>query len=224
MEKNSDAWKKAYTYFPYFTFGLLVVSVFIFLTSAQQQQQTKSNAQNVAPTPTSPPGYTQNPLDTQVQVSVKLPGIGSDGNEHPKNTSRNVTVTIYGSDNTQIAQGTNSLQFDGEVFSGIVHLGEFPNGTYTIKVSTDGTLQSVVLPQAQVLTNTKLNVLPVVGLIYGDVKQDNALNTADYTTAVNCFQTKTCDNLNIVDFNDDGKIDSTDYNLLLQSFENVQGQ
>lgn len=224
MEKKNDAWKRTYTYFPYFTFALLIVSVFIALTSAQQKQQTKSNAQIVAPTPTSSPGFTQNPLDTQVQVSIKLPGIGSDGNKYPKNLSRKVTATVYGSDNTQIAQGVGNVQFDGEVFTGIAHLGAFDDGAYTIWVSTDGTLESIVLPQSQELTKNKLNILPVVGLMYGDVEQDKTLDQSDYIMALNCFQSKTCDNIHVIDFNDDGKIDSTDYNLLLQTFLKVQGK
>lgn len=224
MEQSQDSWKAVYRLFPYFTFCLLLTSVIIAVSTVQQKQQTQSEAQSTASTPTNPPGYVQDPLDTQALVSIKLPGIGTDGNKEPLHTTRTANVIVYNLNNEQVASNTATLTYKGGVFSGITHLGSINPGTYTIEISTDGTVPSIVLPQTQTLTNTKLNILPVVGLLYGKIKADKTFDQAFYNAALQCFQSKNCENVEIVDFNDDGKTDTTDYNLLLQTNWKIQGE
>lgn len=223
MENTDNQWKKIYKYFPYFTFSLLVVSVIIAVSGVQQRQQTQSQAQLAAPTPTPPPGFTQNPLDMQVLINIKIPGVGADGNKNPVHRSRKATVTLFNLQDQQIAQAIADVTFNGDVFSGVAHFGEIKNGTYYVKVSTDGSFESIVLPQMQDLSTSKLNILPVVGLVFGDVNRDKKFDDNDYTAAIDCMKNKTCEEDAIMDINDDGIIDISDYNLFLQTNWKTQG-
>ena len=171
-------------------------------------------------------------------VSLKLPGIGINGNKSPKHLSRKVTVTVYDLENEKVVEGVGFLTFDkNDLFRGIVHLGKGINSTYYIKVGSDHTLQELVMPQFQPLLNDRLNVLSPVVLITGDLNGDNQLTIADFNIALMCFQDKQCatkprtdanddgkvDVYDSIDFNDDGKADVVDYNYFLHNFKEFGG-
>lgn len=175
------------------------------------------------PLPTLPPGFVQNPFDTQLFVTVKIPGIGSEGNKRPVHLTRHVQVTIFDLTNQPVLSGYGFLIYDGALFRGIIHLGKLPDGTYYLKVVGDNTLEVLDVPQFQQLTSSKLNILPQVTLTQGDIDADNVLDLKDYNLALACFQDTKCQTANLLDFNDDGKSDVIDYNLLLQSFRKLPG-
>jgi uncharacterized protein YkwD len=175
------------------------------------------------PTPSIYPGYTLNPLDTQILVAVKIPSIGNGGNKSPKTLTRQVDVGIYNSQNKQVAKGSGPLTYDGDLFKGVIHLGTVPNETYYIKVVMPYTLQALAKPNFQALRNDRLNALPQVILIQGDLNKDNVLTLVDYNLALACFQGKSCVTKSAIDFNDDGVVNVTDYNLLLQNFWAYRG-
>ena len=177
------------------------------------------------PFPTIDPKYVQNPDDTQIYVSVKVPGIGPDGVRNPKHLSRRIQATFYNTKNTEVKVGTADLRFNGDVFQGNMHMGILENGIYSIKISGIRTLKNVVEPQFQRISNERLNVLPQVTLRQGDVSEDNALTLDDYNLVLACFQDKICkrDAQDFIDFNDSGAADVVDYNLLLQSFYKLTG-
>lgn len=188
---------------------------------------TKKPAATATPTPfpTVDPKFKQNADDTQIYVTVKVPGIGPYGNRTPKHQTRRIQATIYDTENREVKVGTADLQFNGEAFQGNMHMGKVENGIYSIKISGLRTLKNVVEPQFQRLSNERLNVLPQVVLRQGDVTEDNALTLEDYNLALECFQDKVCkrDAQEFIDFNDSGAADVVDYNLLLQSFYRLSG-
>jgi hypothetical protein len=193
---------------------------------------------SLTPAPTTYPGFVLNPNDTQVLVSVKLPGIGINGNKTPKHLSRKVTVTVYDLENEQVVIGTAFLTYDkNDLFRGIVHLGKGINSTYYVKIGSDHTLQELVMPQFQPILNDRLNVLSPVVLIPGELTGDNQLTLTDYNMALACFQDKKCsvkplsdanddgtvNTYDSIDFNDDGKVNVVDYNFFLHNFKEFGG-
>ena len=205
--------------------AVLLIGGTALLVQVQHRQSSRSLASVLTVTPlpaVTPvaglPPFTVNAFDTQLFVSIKIPGIGKDGNKHPQHLTRHVQVNLYDLANQPSVSGNGYLLFDGDLFRGIIHLGKIPDATYFIKVIGDNTLQALVLPQFQPLSSQRLNVLPQVTLIQGDITEDNVLDLNDYNLALTCFQDKNCQTASMIDFNDDGKTDVIDYNLLLQNF------
>ena len=186
-------------------------------TKAQPTQQDQT------PTPSTYPGYVRNPLDTQLLVSFKIPGVGTGGNRSPKNVTRPVDVTLYDTQNKQVAKVSGQVKYEGDLFNGVIHLGTVPNGTYYIKVVSPFTLQKLAKPQFQTLRNDQLNVIPRFTVIQGDLNKDNVLTLVDYNLALACFQAKSCATKSAIDLNDDGVANIADYNLLLQNFWEYRG-
>jgi uncharacterized protein YkwD len=162
--------------------------------------------------------------DMLISVSVKINGIGQDGNPHPLHLTRKITAYVYGTQATPVTTGTAYLTYDGsKYFTGIIHLGKLSQGPYFVKLVGDNTLQVLAKPEFQMLLINHVNMIPMVTLYQGDMNGDNVLDINDYNLVLPCFQDKTCDSASSIDFNDDGKTDVTDYNLLLQSFEILHG-
>lgn len=180
-------------------------------------------------------GFVQSNNDMQIQVSVKIPGIGLGGNVKPINLTRAVQVNVYavanttnGSANTPTVTGNGFLLYDGSnYFTGVIHL-DLPNGVYYFTVHVPYTLSKLVMPQFQTLSFSQLNVLPVVTVVPGDVLNQDVLNIQDYNAFLSdilaCNDVQNCPDLSIIDLNNDGVANATDYNILLQSFATVQGQ
>ena len=190
------------------------------------QQPTPDPKKNPCkPTRVIDPKFVKNDDDTQIFVAVKFPGIGCDGNKNPKHQSRRIQASIIDVKNKEVKVGTADLQFDGNLFRGTMHLGVIPNNIYSIKLIGVRTLQKVIEPTFQQISNTKLNVMPETILRPGDVSEDNALTLLDYSLSLSCFQDKKCksDATEFIDFNDSGAADVIDYNLLLQSFYSLSG-
>jgi uncharacterized protein YkwD len=173
-------------------------------------------------TPTSPQvSTTVAPVtnDMLISVSVKLNGIGSDGNPHPMHLTRKVTAYVYGAGTSPVTTGTGYLTYDGSnYFTGVIHLGKLAQGAYFIKLTSDNTLQILAKPEFQNLEIGQVNQIPPVTLLQGDMNGDNVINIEDYNLVLPCFQDKNCSTASTIDFNDDGKTDVTDYNIFLQSF------
>lgn len=180
---------------------------------------TKVPAPTNEPSPTIDPSFIANPNDMQIFVSIKLPGIGNDGNKLPKNLSRKVQVDIYDMQNKVVTSGYGFLRYDKkDLYRGIVHFGKVPDGTYYTKILSQFKLNAVVLPEFQTLSSSRLNILPKVTLAQGDFDADNAISIADYNLALECFQNGKCETKDQLDFNDDGTTNVSDYNLLLQNY------
>ncbi|HVA96898.1 MAG TPA: CAP domain-containing protein [Candidatus Acidoferrales bacterium] len=162
--------------------------------------------------------------DMLIAVSVKINGIGLDGNPHPLHLTRKVTAYVYGTAETPVTSGTAYLSYDGSsYFTGTIHLGKLSQGPYFIKLVSDTTLQVLAKPEFQMLLINHVNKIPSVTLYQGDMNGDNVLDINDYNLVLPCFQNKQCDSAFTIDYNDDGKTNVADYNLLLQSFEILHG-
>lgn len=176
------------------------------------------------PSPTPTPSIILNPTNTKIRVSIRLAGIGKGGNENPKNLTRYVTIEIFDQDNKSVVSGNGFLKYNGsDGFSGDINLGQIPDGVYYVKVRGLATLTALVVPEFQSLNSDRLNVLPQVFLVQGDLDEDNAITIIDFNIALICFQYKVCESIVDVDFNDDGKEDVVDYNIFLSSFKRADG-
>ena len=206
-----------------------------------QRPPTPTPTLTPTPFPTLDPSFVANPFDTQLYVSAKISGIGAGGNLSPKHLTRKVTVGIFDLTNQEVLTGNGFLQYERRsgLFKGLIHMGKMDNGTYFVKIAIDNMLQAIVRPDFQQISNTRLNVLPSVTLLQGDLDNDNTISIADYNTALACFQDKKC-NINqnktdvnndgipdtltdIIDFNDDGLANIVDYNLLLHNYWAQEG-
>jgi hypothetical protein len=224
------------------------ITNFPTLTSSPNQNATPTSTSTTTPTITPGPSITPNPsltsvqpssspspdvlsptlgpvtADMQINVSVKINGIGQGGNEHPLHLTRKVTAYVYGTGTSPVTSGTGFLTYDGSnYFTGTIHLGKLSQGPYFIKLASSNTLQVLAHPEFQMLLISRVNTIPSVTLYQGDMNGDNVLDINDYNIVLPCFQNKTCDTADSIDFNDDGKTDVVDYNLLLQSFEILHG-
>ncbi len=188
----------------------------------------------VVPTPTTPPDYVPNPQDMQLFATVKLTGIGNDANRNPKHLTRHVVVGIYDLENKLVTEGNGFIIYDRiNLFRGVIHFGPVENGTYFVKILSDHLLRADVQPTFQVLEKERLNILPEVTLIQGDINDDNVVNIKDYNLALSCFQSKKCKDKDkitekdsdkeTIDFNDDGLSDVIDYNILLHNYWETLG-
>jgi len=67
--------------------------------------------------------------------------------------------------------------------------------------------------------------IPTVTLVPGDLdpNQDNNLDIQDYNMFISCYGSKSCNNKQQADFNDDGVVDGKDYNILARGFAIRQG-
>lgn len=67
--------------------------------------------------------------------------------------------------------------------------------------------------------------LPTVTLVPGDIdpNQDNNLDIQDYNMFISCYGSKSCNDKQQADFNDDGVVDGKDYNILARGFAIRQG-
>jgi hypothetical protein len=201
---------------------------------------THTPTPTVSPTPTTDPSFRQNSFDTQVFVSAKVDGIGKGGNPNPRNLARKVAVNVYSMENEVVLTGFGFLKYDkNNLFRGVIHLGKIDNGIYYIKVTSEHMLQTLILPKFQELRNDRLNILPEVFLTQGDLDDSNAVDLDDFNMALTCFQDRTCgvrpvidpnapadanpETFSIIDFNDDGAINVTDYNILLQVYRKYIG-
>lgn len=194
----------------------------ISLTSTPGISSSPTPQITLSPTPT--PAINTDPTDTQLHVSIKLPGIGETGNRSPKHLTRSVVIGIFDSENKGVLTGNGFLKYDGKnLFEGVIHLGQLANDTYSVKIKSTNTLISLVFPQFQNLRSDNINVLPFVILTSGDFNDDNTIDIQDYNLGLPCFQNKDCGGKSDVDLNDDGKKDVIDYNLFLSNFRQYEG-
>lgn len=176
------------------------------------------------PAPTIDPTFVSNPYDMQLDVQVKIMGIGINGNKNIKHQTRHLVIGLYDMTNTLVAKGTGFVTYNKvDLFTGIIHFGPILDGVYFVKIYSDFDLQAVVLPTFQTLSTTKLNIMPKVTLEQGDINSDNAIDMTDYNLALVCFQDTECTYQKIIDFNDDGIANALDYNILLHNYWATQG-
>jgi len=171
--------------------------------------------------------------DTLSDCTVAQPPAACDGNMNPLRPTRTVTVDILNASNQEVLkqQGTVTYDTNSGKFLGTVDLGpNFTTGLYTVKVTTDQFLRSIV-PGIQTITSGQTMKLPYVSLVAGDIYPDNQINIVDYNILLSCYSdllpasaSCTATNKTLADLTDDGAVNQDDLNLFLRELSNVSGQ
>lgn len=165
-------------------------------------------------------------------------------NKNPLHPQRNLDVLVYDSNNQLVASksGTVAYASASGTFVGKVDLGaSFPTGNYNVKIKSNRYLRKLV-PGIVNIVNLKDNPIPQTFLVAGDTNDDNILNVLDYNALLDCgygalepvpmenpssiFKTQECQVhtpvLNI-DVDDNGIVNSPDYNIFLRELSVQSG-
>ncbi len=172
------------------------------------------------------------------------PKNGSLSNKSPLHPQRNLEVSVSDINNKSIANISGAINYDRQSgsFKGSIALPRnITKGKYSIKVKTPRYLRKKI-PGAFELTPNKDNRIDAVDLVAGDISGDNTLNILDYNGYLNCgygaveplpindanslFNKKACQAhkpAENVDTDDNGIVDSADYNLFLRELSVKSG-
>lgn len=168
-------------------------------------------------------------------------------NKNPLHPQRNLEVEIFDINNQLVSSvsAPTAINYEGPEaggFVGSVSLGpSFPSGKYNIKVKTDRYLRKLVPGIITIQTLQPVEV-PPFAMVAADVNGDNNLNVLDYNALLDCgfgvidplpmadpnaeYNKSACQahipTVNI-DINDDGIINSTDYNLFVRELSVQNG-
>lgn len=165
-------------------------------------------------------------------------------NKNPVHPQRNLQVEVYNTDNQLVASTSAPVNYDPATgtFTGKMGLGQnVVAGNYNVKVKTDRYLRRLVPGILQIQTNVE-NKVPDTQLVAGDTNGDNFLNVIDYNALLDCgygelnplpqadpnskFNAEDCKAhapvIN-VDVDDNGVVNSFDYNLFLRELSVQNG-
>ena len=164
-------------------------------------------------------------------------------NKTPLTPQRNLNVQIYDTNNQLVSSTSAIVNYasDSGTFTGSLDLSTLASGSYIFKVQTDRYLRKQV-PGIQQITANQQIPLPTTELVAGDTNGDNVLNILDYNALLDCgygqldplqdtdpsspFQTSTCQvhtPVSSVDLDDNGLVNSADYNLFLRELSVQNG-
>lgn len=168
-------------------------------------------------------------------------------NKNPLHPQRDISVQVFDNNNNLVSSVTGNLTYQSSsgTFTGLVDMGNSifsQTAPYTVKVKATQFLRRIV-PGIQTIISGQTNAMPTTTLIAGDVNSDNMLNILDYNAILDCgygnlnplpmsdpdskYNSAECmahpDRAN-VDFNDDGTIDATDYNLFIRELSVQNGE
>jgi hypothetical protein len=172
------------------------------------------------------------------------PSGNSLSNKNPLHPQRVLNVQVYDTNNNIVASSSAPINYDTNAgaFDGAVGLPTtVASGNYYVKVTTDSYLRKLV-PGIQQIVSGQTTQLPSVELVAGDTNNDNVLNILDYNALLDCgygdisplpindpnstYNSTACQvhqpSID-VDSNDDGIINSTDYNLFLRELSVQNG-
>ncbi|MBU3979611.1 cohesin domain-containing protein [Patescibacteria group bacterium] len=166
-------------------------------------------------------------------------------NKNPLHPQRNIDITIMDSTNQPVSSLAGSIIYNSGQgnFIGLIDLGStFQTGNYTIKIKSGRYLRKLVTGMVNIKPLQE-NPIPQTALIAGDVKTDNILNVLDYNILLDCgygaidplplgdpnagYNTSNCKShepfrIN-TDLDDNGIINSPDYNLFLRELSVQNG-
>ncbi len=192
--------------------------------------------------PTNTPVPSPNNLQAQIDLVLKLPGIGNNANgtknlgeNNSPRAKRTFDIYLYNAQGTQTGSAM-PVEFtynpqEGAYKGSKVVSGVPLNTTYSIKVRTDNSLLKNVgfTDNLAAGRTTSINANNPSGeLITGKINltSPNTLTLQDYNDFMNCYRKLPVCTQALkakADFTDDGKIDAKDLNILLYAFSNRQG-
>jgi|GEM_PF-1587823 len=157
-------------------------------------------------------------------------------NPSPSHPTRTLNVTVFDSNNTLVGSPSGTITYNSSAgnFTGVIDMGNLSTGDYIIKAKTDMYLQRLFSAIQHIQTLTT-NIVPTKNMIAGDINDDNQLDVEDYNILRDCgygalnplpisdptseYNSPTCQShqfKNNADLNDDGIIDSHDFNLFIR--------
>lgn len=164
-------------------------------------------------------------------------------NKNPKHPQRNIKVFVYDSDDEEVANGTGTVTYNSEegFFEGFATVANLTTGSYTVKVKSDRYLRRLYPGVISLVANQE-NILPQIELIAGDTNGDNTLDILDYNALLDCgygeflplpitnsnadYNSAACEtheNRINIDLDDNGFVNSSDYNLFLRELSVQNG-
>ncbi len=170
--------------------------------------------------------------NTKIALNAQLSGIGPQGgNTNPLHKDLVFTMELFDLSNTPVSSSSGILSYDttNQIYKGILDThANTPTGTYYIKVKTEKYLRKIVPGLNAILvaiTAGQTTTTNKAFMVVGDANNDNILDLLDYNILSSCFEKgdgstpSSCGNKkDYADFNDDGKVNGEDYNLLIRSF------
>lgn len=171
---------------------------------------------------------------------------GSDfSNQNPIHQERKLNIQIVNEDNQVVATKLTTAFFNsstGTFDSHVVVNDPIPQGDYIVKVKTDPYLRKL-MPGFLTVEPGKKNEMKSTGLVTGDINGDNAINILDYNLLYDCgygqidplpminnkskYNSTICknhDRREYTDLNDNGTVNSADYNLFIRELSVGFGQ
>jgi len=165
-------------------------------------------------------------------------------NKNPLHPQRDLKVTVFDTSNQVVANSTSPVTYNSAdgMFEGAVGLpNSVKTGNYSVKIQTNRYLKKLVPGIQQIVAGQNVTVTPVE-MITGDTNNDNVLNVLDYNAMLDCgygelnplpmndpsstYISADCQvhsPTEDIDLNDDGIINSTDYNLFLRELSVQNG-
>lgn len=199
------------------------------LTPTPTTQPISPTLTIAVPTPT----LTLSPTNPSLNLALALVGIDS-STASPLHTEKPVTILVYNTTDTvssssaqplQTIQGTVSFDPPSASFvNPTLSLTNLAAGQYQIFVQIPGYIKKQLIannnPVLTLAVGTATQI-PVTKLLGGDVDGNNIIDVADYNGLLRCYglhianPSPACANPQAADLNDDGVIDSSDYNIFL---------
>jgi hypothetical protein len=165
-------------------------------------------------------------------------------NKTPLHPQRELTVLIFNSKNEAVATSSGAINYNsqsGSFKGSIAFNSTVTTGNYSIKVKTPRYLRKAI-KGIQKIEPLRDNQIAQTALVAGDTNGDNALDVRDYNAFLDCgygvlsplpmadpnslFNRTVCQAhkpAEYIDVNDNGIIDSVDYNLFLRELSVRQG-
>jgi hypothetical protein len=172
------------------------------------------------------------------------PSGSSLSNKSPIHPQRELTVEIVDNNNKVVSTAKGGINYDassGSFKGSIPFDSAVSENSYIIKIKTPRYLRRRI-PDVQKITPGRDNRIERIDLVAGDTNVDNRLDILDYNAFLDCgygkltplpnddansvFNSRNCQNHKppeYIDINDDGIIDSIDYNLFLRELSVLQG-
>lgn len=167
----------------------------------------------------------ENLQEATINLTVKIPGVGTNAaagqNNNPIRKTRGLLFQFLNENEEIITEAQGLLTYGNGVYASEI-VTELPEGEYTLKVATDNSLFQTIPRVIAVSEEENSFTIPPVSLITGNISQaegsKNVLDIFDYNALLSCYGGKSCENAALSDLNEDGKVDSLDFNILLRGF------
>lgn len=182
---------------------------------------------------------------TYLAFTIGMDGVGSTGtNNNPvplagwekipvMHKTRTIAVQVWDSNNNEVVKDQSAkVEYDpsnGYFIMNNFDLGtNFIGGSYIIKVKSEGHLRRATKGLVGI-TAGKVNTVPKLNLVAGDLNGDNIIDIRDYNILVSCYGKDVlpiscgASEKQLSDLDDNGSVNQFDYNLFLREYSVQNG-